>query len=744
MKLTSLKKVTAIALAFLLTLGMFIAPTSLPVKAEENPSNVTPDPNAPKGNVKKVIQTFTGDTKTTKGFTWYTTLASGASDLQIVEKKDAEPDFSKAMKFKGNSYVSRNDAEEVVHKAEATGLKPDTEYQYRVGDEELGLWSEVFTLKTAPESGPFTFMNLTDPQAKTEDEAKLAAETFNVAYETIKGESFMAVTGDFVDKGNIEDQWDWLIENSKQTWGNTTVAPAAGNHEKQPHSFIDHFNINEAPNSPTETGAYYSYDYSNTHFVVLNNNETSEEYGDFTPAQMEWMKSDIQSAKENGARWIIVLMHKGPYTTSNHATDSDIIDENGVRNQIAPVIAELGVDFVFQGHDHIYARTKPINKENEATEPTKIKEILNGQTIEYTVNPDGSIYFIPATSGPKVYYKNPDPILGDNFYNKFELAEENHAAKYGSDPEDPDRPVRGAIQNFVGVTIDDNRLTAVSYELDRRDPNKGLKPYIIDQFGIEKKDVTAPEKPMVDGVSDADEFVTGKAEANAKVTVKAGNTELGNATADENGNFKVAIAKQKPGTEVTVYAEDATGNMSEAATLTISDKTAPAKPKVNEVNDAATAVTGTTEANAKVTVKAGNTELGSAQADKDGKFTVTIKKQKADTELTISSEDMSGNKSEETTIKVVKKSVPNNPAADNDNDDNKNTGSDNNGNNNNNNNNSNNSNNQQSAGNSNTAGNQLPDTATSMYTMLLIGAALMVAGGITLVVLKRRKMLKTH
>ncbi|MTT31398.1 phosphohydrolase [Terrilactibacillus sp. BCM23-1] len=553
---------------------MFIVPPSTPADAAESPSNVTPDPNAPIGNVKKVILTFTGDTKTTKGFTWYTTLASGASDLQIIEKTSKSPNFKKAKKFKGISYVSTNDKEEVVHKAEAKGLKANTEYQYRVGDEKLGIWSEVGTVKTAPKSGAFTFMNLTDPQAKTEEEAKLAAQTFNKAAETIKDYDFMAVTGDFVDKGSMEDQWDWLIDNSKQTWGNTTVAPAAGNHEKQPNAFIDHFNIQEVPNSDTTTGAYYSYDYSNTHFVVLNNNESSEKYRDFTPAQMEWMKSDIQAAKANGARWVVVLMHKGPYTTSNHATDEDIIGENGVRNKIAPVIAELGVDFVFQGHDHIYARSKPINEDNEATEPTKIKEIKNGQTIEYSVNPDGSIYFIPATSGPKVYYKNQDPILGEAYYNKFELAEENHAAKYGSDPEDSSRPVRGAIQNFASVTIDENRLTVVSYEIDR---NKGMEPYIIDQFGIEKKDVTAPEKPVVDGLTDVNKVVKGTAEANTKVIVKAGDTELGSATANKKGKFNVKIEKQKLGTEVSVYAEDAAGNISQEVQLTVSDKTARGK-----------------------------------------------------------------------------------------------------------------------------------------------------------------------
>ncbi|WKL05232.1 metallophosphoesterase [Paenibacillus amylolyticus] len=92
----------------------------------------------------------------------------------------------------------------------------------------------------------------------------------------------------------------------------------------------------------------------------MNSNENSSEYANFSNEQVAWMKQDVEEAKAAGAEWIIVNIHKGLYTTSNHATDSDIIGANGVRNKIAPLMNELGIDLVLQGHDHIYARTKPI------------------------------------------------------------------------------------------------------------------------------------------------------------------------------------------------------------------------------------------------------------------------------------------------------------------------------------------------------------------------------------------------
>lgn len=437
-----------------------------------------------KDNFRKITITFNGDSRFEKGLTWYSDKSINNSDVQIVKKYDSSPDFSKAKLFKGRKSDSYNYNKEYVHKAEIKGLEANTTYYYRVGDLESNMWSDIGTFKTAPKSGAFTFIDLADPQAKNEDEAILAAETIKKSYKEVKKADFIAINGDIVDVGSNEKEWDWVLNHSKEVLNNITLLPVAGNHEEEAFSFIDHFNIKTSQNSSVETGAYYSVDYSNTHFIVLNNNEQSEEYDNFTPIQMDWMKKDISEAKKRGQTWIVLLMHKGLYTTSNHATDKDILGKNGLRTKLEPVISELGVDLVLQGHDHIYARTKPI-KNGKAMETEKITKKLNGQDIDYMINPQGTIYFIPSTAGPKVYYKNSKiEKVQPEFYTLFEKAEEHHAAVYGSDEKDKRRPKRGVIQNFSSIKVDGNKLTVISYEIDQM---KDGKPYIIDQFGIIKK-----------------------------------------------------------------------------------------------------------------------------------------------------------------------------------------------------------------------------------------------------------------
>ena len=138
-----------------------------------------------------------------------------------------------------------------------------------------------------------------------------------------------------------------------------------------------------------------------------------------------------------------------------------------------------------------------LSKENLITEK------FNGQNIQYQVNPNGTIYLIPSTAGPKVYYKNKNMAPTDagdladwralpkNYYGLFDVADESHAAIYGPDPNDPERPLRGLIQNFESITIDRDKLSVISYEIDQNKKDaKGIaQPYIIDTFGISKSNL---------------------------------------------------------------------------------------------------------------------------------------------------------------------------------------------------------------------------------------------------------------
>jgi hypothetical protein len=172
-------------------------------------------------------------------------------------------------------------------------------------------------------------------------------------------------------------------------------------------------------------------------------------------------------------------------------------------------------------------------------------------------------------------------------------------------------------------------------------------------------DKTPPTKPTVSAVSDKDTSVKGKAEAGSTVLVISGTTTVGTGTAYSDGTFSVTIANQKAGTKLTIYAKDKAGNTSLGTTVTVIDKTPPAKPTVYSVGDNQTIINGKAEASSKVVIKQGTTVLGQITASSTGYFTIKIvATKKAGTVLTAYATDLAGNQSTGTTVTVVDKTPP--------------------------------------------------------------------------------------
>ncbi|WP_280166192.1 Ig-like domain-containing protein [Priestia aryabhattai] len=159
------------------------------------------------------------------------------------------------------------------------------------------------------------------------------------------------------------------------------------------------------------------------------------------------------------------------------------------------------------------------------------------------------------------------------------------------------------------------------------------------------KDTVAPDAPSVNALGDNETSLTGVTEPNASVIAKVENEVIGTGLADEAGKFVITIAKQSADTKVSVTSKDAAENESTATVVTVTDQTPPSVPIVNEVSDQDTTVTGVTEANAAVTVKAGDATF-SAVADGNGTFTVSIPVQIGGTTIAVSAKDKAGNESQ--------------------------------------------------------------------------------------------------
>lgn len=404
--------------------------------------------SASAGNeVTRVSVTINGDSDTARGFCWYTDEKS-ATDLQVAP---VGADLTKAEIIGGISYKAMK---KYVHKAEAENLTPDTKYQYRVGDSETGVWSKIGYFTTASKTNDeANFIVFADVQASNEENFQQAAKVLKSAVNTMPEYEFAVGLGDFVNDCTNEE-WDSYFRNFEFMNMNTTLVPVAGNHEGnfQWFKFNNMFNIGEAENSAVVTGCYYSFDWGDAHFAVLNSNDMYP----MSASQLNWLKNDMNASD---AQWKIVLMHRALYSAGKNINKPDTII---MRNLLLPVIDELGIDVVFAGHDHMYMRTEPVKGEKAQSVQT-VTEVWNGESTTFALNPDGTTHILPSTAGTKRYGVNEDaitPILQNSAFAR--------------DTKD------GGV--FATVSLDSEHFVYKAYMVDDETGEKTL----IDSYAIKK------------------------------------------------------------------------------------------------------------------------------------------------------------------------------------------------------------------------------------------------------------------
>ncbi|UPM53532.1 S8 family serine peptidase [Gottfriedia acidiceleris] len=190
----------------------------------------------------------------------------------------------------------------------------------------------------------------------------------------------------------------------------------------------------------------------------------------------------------------------------------------------------------------------------------------------------------------------------------------------------------------------------------------GLNAGVSNTVSLTTKVVPIPNAPVVKGLGDSDTTISGKTDPNVTITVKAGETVVASGNANEAGDFTLPIAKQKAGTVLVITATNDDGKVSSGTTITVVDITAPNVPTINTIDDNDTTISGTAEANATIIVKNNNDTIATGKANADGKYTIDISTQKAETVLTVSATDAAGNRSEPATITVLDRTAPNAPS----------------------------------------------------------------------------------
>lgn len=232
-----------------------------------------------------------------------------------------------------------------VAEADIDGLTPATRYRYRV-DAGGQSWSGEFA--TAPEFGaavPFTFVVLGDSRSNAESHRRVIERVSREVPDFILG------TGDMVDDGAKQDQWQTFFDVERELLADNVYFPSVGNHDRQGRgrtadTYRSYFSV---PDNGGDSERYYSFAYANARVLVLDSNAHSFSL----TGQTAWIERELIAARQDPrVRHIFVVMHHPPFSVSLHGGQRDL------RERWTPLFEKYAVSAVFSGHDHAYQRAE--------------------------------------------------------------------------------------------------------------------------------------------------------------------------------------------------------------------------------------------------------------------------------------------------------------------------------------------------------------------------------------------------
>ena len=382
---------------------------------------------------------------TCQSITWFSAIGDKAEADSIV-RLSTDKDMTGASEVKGsNEFITFTQTDSGIalriNKVLLKDLTPSTTYYYQVGDG--GKWSETlsFTTASGDSKAATNFFVFADIQSN--DTANLNAAIQNVTgSDTVY--SFGVQTGDAIDNvQNYTAYWrPYLTEMNGAALAGINIIHVLGNHEY--YGDIKGETAKAVFDLPESAqGSYYSFEYGNVYVGVINN-------GGSITAAVEEMKAD---AAKSDCAWKAVVLHEPIY-----GTESSMADET--RLAVTKAMEDAGIDVVFSGDDHAYARTFPMLGDKVSEDES-----------------EGVVYYVSGDLSSK----DNEYHTQDYFAKAIPHAE--YGGMYLSVQADADRMLINAYK-YDGTLLD-------SYAIEKTDCEKGEHSFTADsEYNMENQTLT--------------------------------------------------------------------------------------------------------------------------------------------------------------------------------------------------------------------------------------------------------------
>lgn len=313
---------------------------------------------------------FNGETSTRASITWQTSVKTN-TNVQIMPYTGILPDFYSSTSYTGSTAF--NDITgKYSHKVKLTGLKPNSKYWIRYGDSSKGLWSEPCIVETPSDDNCFSFI-----AGSTDTNYNAAKDNLNIA----KWNNCLDFIVTLGNEASGEEEWNAYFKQLSSLFENVRVMPVAGS--KDSNVWWSKYGLAEQSGAGHANGVYYSIQYKNALFLVINSNDVSAT-GTINKTQQRWIEKILSGYSGD---WKFVVLNS-PLTGEN-------IESNPLEAQLCPLFDEYDVNFVISSG----------------------KNALNGDLGEETIEVENEKYY----SASDVLYINADCLSAG--YTSFEVNE---------------------------------------------------------------------------------------------------------------------------------------------------------------------------------------------------------------------------------------------------------------------------------------------------------------------------------
>lgn len=299
-----------------------------------------------------IHQVITKDSTTSRTIMWQSN--SEEKDAFVEYRKNKMGAATQVQKERINDKFTDDGKTTWVHTVTLKNLEPGTEYEYRLGHgDSRSQWYKLITAK----GNKFKALIFPDSQSanyKTWEDVAMPAWKRN------QDTQFFMSMGDLVDNGEHAWQWNEWFGRIQSMITQIPAAPVLGNHEtytlqwkeRMPLAYLHYFQLPDGVPKQYQN-QFYSFDYGDVHFVVLNN--LMWEMNKFQPNMLQeqkaWFRRDMEQTKK---KWKVVLMHRDIilYEFDRPGSHPERFDDEGV--VFMPLFDRYGVDVVLTAHLHTY------------------------------------------------------------------------------------------------------------------------------------------------------------------------------------------------------------------------------------------------------------------------------------------------------------------------------------------------------------------------------------------------------